>query len=105
MTSDTDLPASVAEHAAYWWLTVNDEDCSGREQRAFASWAAQSPERIAAYLRTAMVAKASRSHDVRWPEMSTAALVREAKSAVGQGSQVSHESWRRPSPVSRVINF
>jgi transmembrane sensor len=105
MTPDTDLPASVAEQAAFWWVTVNDEDCSGRDLRAFASWAAQSPERIAAYLRTAMVAKASKSHDVRWPETSAAELVREAKSSVGQGSQVSHESWRRPSPASRAIDF
>jgi transmembrane sensor len=104
MASDTDLQTSIAEQAAHWWVMLNSEERSPNELAAFTTWVTQSPERISAYLRTAMLVKATKSC-VRWPDTPTVTLVSEAKSSIGPESHLSHEAWRRSVPASRNINL
>ena len=85
MASDPNFSASIAEQAAHWWVVLNDEDVSASEQREFGDWITQGPDRIAAYLRTAMLVKAAKSPSVRWSATSAEELIREAKASHEQG--------------------
>jgi transmembrane sensor len=85
MTSDPNPQASIAEQAAHWWIVLNSEDASATEQREFSEWMTQGPDRIAAYLRTALLMKAARSASIKWPNTPADVLVREAKAAQTRG--------------------
>src|SRR5215467_442438 len=85
MASDPNPQASIAEQAAHWWIVLNSEDASPTEQREFGKWMTQGPDRIAAYLRTALLMKAARSPSTKWPDTPADILVREAKAAHEQG--------------------
>lgn len=99
MPSDTDMPASIAEQAAQWWLTLNsEEEPSASDQREFGKWVTQAPEYVAVYLRTAMLMKAAKAHKIRWPATPAEVLVREAKASVEQGLRVVRELPHPPSP-------
>ena len=84
MPSEKDIPVSIAEQAAQWWVTLNGEETSASTRREFGAWVSQAPEFIAAYLRTALLMKAVKSRTIRWPETPAEVLIREAKTA-GQG--------------------
>ena len=91
MPADIDQSAPVAEQAAQWWLTLHSGEASVNERHEFDAWVAQSPERVAAYLRTALLMRAAKSSRVRWPETTAEALVDEAKRSLQQGVRVLHE--------------
>jgi transmembrane sensor len=97
MPSDTEIPMSIAEQAAHWWLTLNSEEPSASDQREFGKWVTQAPECVEAYLRTAMLMKAAKARDIRWPTTPTEQLVRDAKASLGQGLRVVREL---PSPAA-----
>jgi transmembrane sensor len=99
MPSEKDIPVSIAEQAAQWWVTLNGgEEISASTQREFGAWVTQAPEFIAAYLRTALLMKAVKSRKIRWPETPAEELIREAKASTGQG--VVHELPRRDATPS-----
>src|SRR5215467_442442 len=79
MASDPNPQASIAEQAAHWWIVLNSEDASPTEQREFGKWMTQGPDRIAAYLRTALLMKAARSPSTKWPDTPADILVGRAK--------------------------
>ena len=95
MPSEKDIPVSIAEQAAQWWVTLNGEETSATTRREFGAWVTQAPEFIAAYLRTALLMKAVKARTIRWPETPAEDLIREAKASTGQG--VVHELPRRAS--------
>jgi transmembrane sensor len=98
MPSEKDIPVSIAEQAAQWWVTLNGEDTSASTRREFGAWASQAPEFIAAYLRMALLMKAAKTHQIRWPGTPGEVLIREAKSSSGHA--VVHELPRRSPPPS-----
>lgn len=101
MPTDIDESAPVAEQAVEWWLTLHSEEVPAGRRREFERWAARSPERIAAYLRTVLVMKAAISPGVRWPETTPEGLIDEAKRALRDGVRVLHERAEEPGVSSR----
>jgi transmembrane sensor len=84
MPTDIDESASLAEQAVEWWLVLRSGEVSTSRQQEFEHWIGRSPERIAAYLRTALVMKAAQSPSVRWPETTPESLIEEAKRSLRQ---------------------
>ena len=91
MPTDIDESASITEQAVEWWLTLRSGELSASSRQEFERWAARSPERIAAYLRTALVMKATLSPSVRWPQTTPQGLIDEAKRSLREGVQVLRE--------------
>src|SRR5690242_2689489 len=81
MSKDTrnpgESPASITEQASDWWITLNAGPGTPADHRAFAEWAARSPERIEAFLETARLTKLLKSKELRWPETPIKELARE----------------------------
>lgn len=101
MIRERKLEPSIAEQAAEWWARLHDEAVTPADQREFGEWVARSPERIAAYLRTARLMRALRSGRAEWPQTPADELIREAKAAPldamtlpGVGPEGS--SWQSP---------
>jgi transmembrane sensor len=98
MRTDIDESASIAEQAVEWWFTFRSGEVSASRRHEFERWAARSPERVAAYLRTTLVMKAAMSPSVRWPETTPEGLIDEAKRSLRDGVRVLHE----PSQASKL---
>ncbi len=78
MTRENEDLTSISEQAAHWWVVLRDGDPSAAEKREFMEWVTRAPDRVEAYLRVARVHAAVSRSDVRWPETSPEALVRDA---------------------------
>jgi transmembrane sensor len=81
MSRDQDLKNLIAEQAAHWWVLFHSEGASRQDHPEFAEWIAQSPERVAAYLRVAGLDQALGAADVPWPTTPREVLIREAKAS------------------------
>jgi transmembrane sensor len=80
-TSNGDMESegrTVAEQAAWWFVTLRGESCTAAEQRAFAEWIARSPERVAAYLRVVRSMDALSNGNIRWPQQPVDSLIKAA---------------------------
>jgi transmembrane sensor len=80
MTHDEEV-ISIPEQAARWRIALHNPDPSVVERREFVDWLMRGPERVEACLRVARVHAAVSRADVRWPETSAEALVRDALAA------------------------
>jgi transmembrane sensor len=79
--NDVDRNASVTEQASHWWVVLNCGPTTPADHKAFGDWVARSPERIEAFLQTALVTKALKSEQLRWPDTPVAQLAREVREA------------------------
>ena len=81
MTRENEELTSIPDQAAHWWVVFRHGDASPAEKREFSEWVARAPERVEASLRVARVHAALSRSDVRWPDTSAEALIRDAKAA------------------------
>jgi transmembrane sensor len=72
---------SILEQASHWWELLHSDSASNADQREFGEWVARSPERVEAYLQTALLAKALKSSRLIWPSTAAEVLIREAKAS------------------------
>jgi len=84
MTSHGPFPEDdltpVSQQAAHWWVVLHDESCTAEDREAFAAWVKRAPDRVEAFLRQSILSKALKTSDIRWPDVSAAELVRQARS-------------------------
>jgi transmembrane sensor len=79
MAHDIDPTLPIPEQAAEWWVLLHSDGASPADHREFGEWVARSPERVAAYLKTARLSNALQSGTIRWPDTSPEVLIREAR--------------------------
>ena len=72
---------SVLEQAYHWWELLHSDSASNSDHREFGEWVARSPERVEAYLQTALLVKAIKSPRLIWPSTAAEVLIREAKAS------------------------
>ena len=72
---------SVLEQASHWWELLHSDSASNSDHREFGEWVARSPERVEAYLQTALLVKAIKSPRLIWPSTAAEVLIREAKAS------------------------
>lgn len=103
---ERDAPESITEQASSWWVLLNEAGATPADHSAFGDWVVQSPERVAAFLRTAQLAQGLRSPNLSWPNTSADDLLREAK-AVEVAEVVSIRAARvdRPHRETSVAPF
>lgn len=82
MAHENDQSNSVAQQAAGWWIVFHEEHAPPADHREFADWVTRSPERVAAYLKTALVEQTLKSPAVRWPDTPREELIREARQSM-----------------------
>jgi len=81
VASDMEATTSILEQASHWWELLHSDSASNSDHREFGEWVARSPERVAAYLQTARLAKAIKSPRLIWPSTAAEVLIREAKAS------------------------
>lgn len=86
------------EQAAHWWVTLHAESVLAAEELAFSEWIRRSPERVEAYLRTAMLLRALHAPDIRWPDTSAEVLIGKAKAAPPEPLALAERVQRRVAP-------
>jgi len=82
--NELDPMAPLTEQASHWWVLLNGSGASAAEHEEFGRWVARSPERVAAFLRTAQLTKALRSKKLEWPDTSVEALAREVRESAAE---------------------
>lgn len=110
MAHEPESTTSLAEQASYWWHVFQDGDASAAEHLEFAEWVARSPERVEAYLETALLHKALMDPAVRWPAISREQLIRDAHAAPPEPVQLPQHastvhSLRRSSRTPSRLRF
>lgn len=93
--------APIAQQAAHWWTVLQGENVSAADYREFSEWVMRSPERVEAVLRAAQLMRALKSEDVRWPDISAEALIREAKAAPAEVVHFQARAAEREAPAAR----
>ncbi|MEJ1962960.1 MAG: FecR domain-containing protein [Gammaproteobacteria bacterium] len=79
MAHENDPSNPVAQQAAGWWIVFHEEQAAPADHREFANWVSRSPERVAAYLKTALVEQALKSPAVQWTSTTREELIRESR--------------------------
>jgi transmembrane sensor len=87
-----DVGASLTEQASAWWMLLNYGDVKLADHHAFRKWVARSPERVEAFLQTAILTRALESKQL-WPDTPIETLIQDAKSAT---KVVTHYPAREP---------
>lgn len=94
---EIDASASLNKQASAWWVLLNYENATAADHRAFRDWVTRSPERVEAFLRTAILARTLESKQLEWPDTPIDALIQEAKGAAR--AVADHPAARRPAPT------
>src|SRR5262249_32260290 len=87
-THEIDPTAPVSEQASSWWILLNEGEPTAADRRAFAEWVTRSPERVEAFLQSARISQALTARQTPWPETSVEDLLRAAREARHEVSQL-----------------
>lgn len=78
---EIDADAPLTEQASAWWILLNCGGATPAHHRAFQEWVTRSPERVQAYLQTAILTRTLESKQLQWPDTSLDTLIYEARTA------------------------